>query len=247
MGFKVSDLYQPVQDLLMGRVVPQAKLAEKIRKGVLELSESYKFPLLQTTGPIVQLTQNLNHYPTSYFTSPADGTIEVNSVNSFFLFTDPYVAPTSTLYDGFNGGYDLTFRTIKTIEVLLNTNSQPVHWSRYSNLIWIAGIPDATYYIYMRYQHEHPFPNAGTIHAGDDPILFPNSWQDICEYMAAMRMAQDYNLSTKVTEFHTRLYGDAKFQSTEGLEGQPGLIFKRTSQENRDQSTSMKRIRLRMR
>jgi hypothetical protein len=98
----------------------------------------------------------------------------------------------------------------------------------------------------MRYQKEHPFPNQGGGAANTDPILFPNSWQDIVEYGVAMRAARDLNLQTKANEFYNALYGDAKFQLSGGIEGTPGLIFQRTSQERRDQTTTTKSMRLKM-
>lgn len=74
----------------------------------------------------------------------------------------------------------------------------------------------------------------------------PDTWEDILEYATAQRLAQIYNLSDKATELNARLMGDQKFQETSGVEGQPGLIFRRTSDESRDQMTTVKRFRLRM-
>jgi hypothetical protein len=61
-----------------------------------------------------------------------------------------------------------------------------------------------------------------------------------------MRAARDLNLQSKANELYTALYGDSKFQLTSGVEGCPGLIFQRTSQERRDQGTAMKSMRLKM-
>jgi hypothetical protein len=230
-------------------------MAEAVRKTVLEFGEDFKFPLLQTSGPVVQLTAGVPNYdPMSFFGSPSDqsdaqldiGGDVINKFNSIFLYSGPYISPTDPTFTGTNAGYDLTFRTINNLEVLLNIRSMPVHWSRYNNQIWIASTPDKDYNCYARYQRANPFPNRGTSSAGSDEILFPNTWQDIVEYGASQRLAQIYNLSTKATELNTRLFGDSKFQRTDGLEGEPGLIFRRTSQENRDQSTSVKRLRLKM-
>lgn len=242
---KVGDLYSPIIRLLAGRTLSNAFLAEYIRKGVLELTENYKFQGLQVTGPTVQFTALLPYYPPSYFLATADATLEVNKMNSFFMFLNTY-APPSLTASTTNAGYNLTFRTINDIEVLINIPGTPIYWTRHEGNIWIGSCPDKGYYTYARYQKEHPFPNAGNANAGNDPILLPNSWQDIVEYQSAMRGAQELNLSSKVSEFNARLYGDQKFQQSGGLEGSPGLIFQRTSQENRDQSTSRKSFRLRM-
>jgi hypothetical protein len=229
-------------------------MAEAVRKTVIEFSENYKFPLLQTSGPIVQLESGVPNYnPLEFFGSPSDisnvigdpGSDVINKFNSIFLFTT-YVAPSDPSFTNSNSGYDLTYKTIDKLEVLLNIQSMPTNWSRYNGQIWIAATPDKDYYCYVRYQRAHPFPNRGTTNAGTDTIVLPNTWQEIVEYGAAQRLAQIYNLSTKATELNQRLLGDSKFQLSDGIEGQPGLIFQRTSQEMRDQTTTVKRLRLRM-
>ena len=257
MRFLISDCYPDIKDLLMGRTVDQPRMAETIRKVVMELTENYKFAELQTSGPIVQFTAGVSNYdPLPFFGSAADvasylpedsTNVLLNKINSFFVFTSPFVDPTSSTFTGSNSGFNLTFKTIDRLEVLLNIQSQPTNWTRFNNQVWIAAIPDKSYWTYMRYQRTHPFPNRGTLTAGTDTILLPNNWQEIVNYAAAQRLAMIYNLSTKATEFNERLMGDSKFQRTEGIEGQPGLIFQRTSQESRDQSTTVKRLRLKMR
>lgn len=248
MSFAISVLSTGAVALLNGRQ-PAAwnnTLAEYARKSVLELSENYKFPGLQVTGPVVQLIPLQAVYAPSFFLQVADAALEVNKVNSFFIYNTPYAALSSS--SSSNSGYDLKFRTINTIEVLINVPGTPLYWTRHEGDIWLASVPDSAYYIYMRYQKENPFPNQGAIPAiaNADLIYFPNSWQDILEYSIAMRAARDLNLATKANELFTALYGDAKFQTSGGIEGSPGLIFQRTSQENRDQSTSMKSMRIKM-
>jgi len=242
----VSTFYPAISDNLMGRQVPTAKVAEAIRKAILEYTENYKFTELQETGPTVQFIVNQPNYAPNYFLNPGSAALKMNKVNSFFLFLDPYAAPSSAIYTGSNAGYDITFRTIDRMEVLINTTGMPLHWSRHDGSIWFGCNPDQTYYTYMRYQREHPFPNAGTGNAGNDPIFMPDSWQEAIEYAASERLAQIYNLSSKVTELNARLKGDSKFQTSGGIEGSPGLIFQLTSDEQRDQSTTVKRFRLRM-
>lgn len=242
----VSDMYDGITDLLMGRTVNPAKMAEAVRKTVLEYTQSYKFTELQETGPITQFEANQNNYPPNYFMLPGSALLKANKVNSFFLYTDPYTPPTSTLYEGDNAGYSLTFRTIDRMEVLMNTSGLPLHWTRYNNLLYFGCNPDQSYYTYMRYQPEHPFPNAGTVDAGNDPLFLPDEWQEAVEYGSAARLAPTYNLSGKATELVSRLKGDEKFQRSAGIEGTPGILFGLTSDENRDQSTTVRRFRLRM-
>lgn len=246
MSYTVGTLYSGIEDLLVGRILQTSKMAEHIRKGVLELSENYKFEGLQTSGPIVQTVTNQNKYAPGFFLSPADAGLDIKKFNSFWLYIDPSSPPVLTNLSP-NAGYNLSFRTINDVEVLLNVPGLPIYWTRHEGNIYFGSCPDNSYYMYARYQKQHPFPNAGTPSAGNDPVLLPDSWQDICEYMGAMRYARTLNLANKSEELHTALYGDSKFQQTNGLEGSPGLIFQRTSQEYRDQTTSVKSFRPRMR
>jgi len=153
-----------------------------------------------------------------------------------------------------NAGYDLKFRSPDSIEVLLNIPGLPMYWTRNNNLIYLASTPDNAYNCYMRYQTQHPLTQ--TVIAPTDTvaaaafaaqqIMMADEWQEILEYAAAIRIAPTVNLADKKTELHTSLYGDQKFQTSAGIEGAPGLIFQRTSQRNRDQGTTTRRMRLRM-
>jgi hypothetical protein len=255
MALTVSSFYPGIAALLQGR--PAASYPSPpgvyIRKVILELTEDYKFPGLQTTGPVVQFIPYQAVYAPSFFLATADAALEVNKVDSFFIYNYPYAGITSNQS---NSGYNLRFATIDTIEVLINTPGLPQKWTRHEDNVWFGNCPDQSYSCYMRYQKEHPFPNAGVPDvysggvvvsgAGIDPVLLPNSWQDIVEYAAAGRIARDLNLQSKANELTTTLKGDAQFQSSGGISGSPGLIFGRTSQENRDQTTSVKALRLRM-
>ena len=246
MSFTIGSLQPGVQAILNNRPASSYNntLAEYVRKVVLELSENYKFPGLQTSGPVVQLVPLQAVYSPDFFVSTGDQGLEVNKVNSFFIYTNPY-ATLSNINDE-NSGFNLKFSTVDDIEVLINIPGLPVKWTRFEGDVWIGSAPDQPYSCYMRYQHENPFPNRGNPDANNDLIYMPNSWQDIMEYATANRIARDLNLSSKANELNTTLNGDAAFQRSGGIEGSPGLIFQRTSQENRDQTTSMKSMRLRI-
>ena len=73
-----------------------------------------------------------------------------------------------------------------------------------------------------------------------------DTWQEVLEYAVAMRLAPQVNLADKKEELHEALYGDLKFQTSSGISGSPGLIFGRTTQNNRDQRNTTRRLRLRM-
>lgn len=244
--FEAQDCFQGITDLLMNRTVAQSAMLEEIRKAVLEFTEDYKHPLLEATGPIMQLVPFQNVYSPNFFVqSPGDVNLDISKVLSFFIYNNPYVTPSSDS-ENTNSGYDLKYRSIDSLEVLLNIPGLPIYWGRNNNQIYIASMPDDSYYLYMRYQKQHP--NSETVNGftNTQQIFMADTWQEVIEYACAMRIAPKVNLADKKAELHEALYGDSKFQTSSGVEGAPGLIFQRTSQRNRDQATTTRRLRLRM-
>jgi hypothetical protein len=251
MSFTAGDCVAGVTRLLMNRTVAPITMMEAIRKSVLELTEDYKHPLLEDTGPIMSLIAYQNNYAPSFFLQIADASLDVSKVNSFYIFNNPYAAPSlSNLAT--NSGYDLKFRSVDAIEVLLNIPGIPMYWTRNNNQIYLASMPDNTYNLYMRYQTQHPLSQTVINTTGlatafqAQQIMMADEWMEILERASAMRAADEVNLANKRVELYTSLYGDAKFQTSSGIEGAPGLIFQRTSQRNRDQGTTTRRMRLRM-
>jgi hypothetical protein len=238
--YTVGSLQARVASLLQGRTIPDASFLTYAQDTVLELSEDYKFPGLQTSGPVVQLTPLQAVYSPNFFMAAGDQNLELNKIDSFFIYTNGFTALSSATQQ--NTGFQLKFKTINDIEILINIPGMPTAWTRHENNIWLGCVPDQAYDCYVRYIHENPFPLGTDL----DTIYFPNSWKDILSYCIAMRAARDLNLQSKANELYTSLYGDSKFQISGGIEGTPGLIFQRTSQERRDQTTNTKSMRLRM-
>src|SRR5215472_13407426 len=130
----VSDLYPTIRRLLMGRTVSDANLAEYTRKGIIEISENFKFPKLQKTGSIVQFIPFVNNYDPNYFKDVGDVDLEVNKINSFFLYLNTSATPNP--YGNLTAaGYNLTFKTIDTLEVLTNIPGIPIYWTRFEGRI----------------------------------------------------------------------------------------------------------------
>lgn len=240
MSYTVGSIVNAMPNYFSSRLINSAQCCENVRKSVLELTENYPFPGLQVTGPTVQLTLNLaGPYLYNYFLQPADAGLEINELDSFFIYYQGV-----PILNQQNAGFNIRYKTINDLEILLNTPGLPTNWTRYNGELYFSMSPDQAYYIYLRYQKEHPFPNAGLATAPNDPILMPNSWQDIVELCTAERMASDLNLEDRRVKFHTRVYGDPKWQATGGTQGSPGLLFSRTSQKQRDQETTTKSMRI---
>ena len=247
--YTVSTIQDSIPILMAGRIFSDADIAEACRKAVLELTEDYEFQDLQHDGPIVNLTQNVPNYYTNYFVRPlnpnvGDQGMNVTKITNLFLYYNNYSALSQTTNS--NAGYNLGYSSVADMELLINTLGVPTKWTRRNGQIWLGMCPNFAYPIKARYQIEHPFPNQGQPDAGDDPILLPNSWQDIVEYATAMRLANNTRMFDIASQMRTSIYGDPKFQLTGGTEGTPGLIFHRTSQRERDQTTGTKSLRLKM-
>ena len=245
-SYTVGTIYNNMPQYFSNRVIPQAACCEHVSKVCLELSENYKFPGLQGTGPTVNLTQyKAGPYTYDTFQNANDAGLEINKFDSFFI----YYQGSAPIANQANAGFEMTFKTINDLEILMNQLGPPSYWTRHEGKIYFAMQPDqTTYYVYLRYQKEHPFPNRSLNTAINDPILLPNSWQDVIEVCTAERLAKfNFNLNQRAADFYNMIYGDPKFRNTGGTEGSPGLIFARTSQEQRDQTTTTKQMRLKMR
>lgn len=242
MSFTVGDVYTDLVDYLSGRNVPTTKGYEWIRKSVLELTETYKFPDNQVTGPVVQLTQfSSGPYNYNQFMQPADAGLDITNIDSFFVYYETPISLAGS--NGENPGIQLKFKTIDTLELSLNIVGQPIYWTRYNGAIYIAFAPELNYSAYCRYRKMQTFSEPIS---PNDVILMPNTWQDIVGYAAAERGAMSLDLNDRVEKFHTKVYGDPKWQATGGTEGAPGLIFMRTSQEQRDMTRSSRQLRIQM-
>lgn len=242
MSFTVATVATEVQEYLSGRNLVQSQVYEWIRKSVLELTDTYKFPTLQVSGPTVQLTQfSAGPYEPSYFMQTEDAGLAITNVDSFFIY---YQTPYPLTGQNENPGILMKFKTIDSIETSLNIDGITIFWTRHENMFYFAFAPNQAYYVYCRYRKTNPFSSPV---AGTDIIYMPPTWQDIVGYAAAQRGAISLDLNDRADKFHRILYGDPKWQATGGTEGAPGLIFMRTSQEQRDKVNSPTQMRLMMR
>lgn len=235
---QVQDLIAGVTRKLGARTDIANDIPLWIRDAVLELTMSYDFAELQTTGPLVQFTQGVCRYSTAYFTN--DGEIPTR-VTSWFRFNSG--VPTS-IQDTALNGMMLKFRTLPVVEQMSKTIAPPSKYSRINKNTWIVGpSPDQSYYSFQNYQFKHPFPAAtkdndaylGSLLSTE--ILMPDDWKIIVEFWAAQLGALEKRMLDVAQNYHQVLFGDPNFQKTNDLsKGTPGLIFHRVSQFERDAS-----------
>lgn len=245
MSVLISDLTPAVVKLLGNRSDVAALTPEAMGQAIQELSNTYPFEELRITGPLVQFTPGINQYSATTFQAPTAGgnPFTLNKVVSWFFYLQPPTNLTTVSATGYaNPGYNLKFRDLEDLEVLANTLSLPQFWSWLGAFLYVAATPNQAYYTYMRYQWLHPFTSP--VAASTDPIYMPSTWYDIIEYATAERIALDLRMEDVATRYHNVLFGDPEFQRSSGGRGQPGLIARRISQTQKNQSRSTRSLRV---
>lgn len=241
-NFTFGDCYPQIQEYCAGRVFPAANMDRWLYRSILELSKDYWFQGLQETGPYVNLIQFQQEYAASYFSQPGDSALDLNKIVSFFMYYNSALLGSQLPGNGNNPGIQLRYREIASAENTMAITSFPSYWSRWKGKIFISPNPDKAYLAFMRYQKQHPFPNPL---ASNTVILLDDDWQDIVEYAAAYRASLSVRLLDIAQNIHQTLYGDPEFQRSGGTKGNPGLIFRRVSQYERDSVTATRSIQLR--
>lgn len=242
-NFTVSSCYEGITDALAGKNIANEKMQNAIKKSVWELSGTYPMQGLQNYGPFINFTPFNSRYLPSVFMQPADATYDLRMIDSFFMFYDPNISnPPPFTFATANTGVQLTYQNPRSMENTMNIVSIPKYWTRHGQYIYIAPIPQSAYLCYMRYQHEHPFSNPV---ADTDVIYFDDDWQDIIEYVAAYRIAQNARLNDIAQNIRNILYGDPKVVDAGGERLDLGLIYSRTSQHRRDQTTALRSLKKR--
>jgi hypothetical protein len=246
-NFTIADCYPQIMEYSAGRVFPEVNMTRWIYRSVLELAKDYWFQGLQATGPFVNLTPFQSLYEPSFFSQPADSALDLNKIVSFVMYYPPLFDASSLPGSGTNPVVVLKYREITSAENTMAISSFPSYWSRWQGQIFISPNPVQNFLMFMRYQKQHPWTivDDKPAPAPDDVIMLDDDWQDIVEYAAAYRGCLSIRLLDIAQNIHTILYGDPEFQRSGGLKGQPGLIFGRVSQYQRDSSTTTRSLQLR--
>jgi hypothetical protein len=222
----VSDFIPGVISKMSNRTDIQPKCVKWIADAVKEITASYPFDELRITGDPFQLTINDAEYNKSLFINPSD---DPTMICSFFIYFTGQSGP----------GFNLKFREIQTVEPMSKIPGIPIKWSRHGRNIVFGFMPNAAYYVQMRYQRRHTFNADPT----NDQVLVPEDWFEIIEYAAALRAAWDERMYDYCDRLKTLLYGDPEFQ-LRGVagKGQPGLIHRRLSQFERDANNNERQL-----
>jgi hypothetical protein len=208
------------------------------RESIQELTETYEFEELKVPSPIVPIQMGVSTYSINAFIPTADTEWDITDIFDWGFWLNP-------------GQQDGPFRIMKYRRVPTVDQYQfgttapapPVYFSRFGapqgislaskNFPLVIGpIPDQTYLSFMRFKARHPF----TTNVYDSPIYLPDSWQEIIEYSACLRLATWQGSTDFVALFRTILYGDPK--NPQNI----GLVKARYAQMERDANHNERQI-----
>lgn len=217
--FTINDIIPGVVAKLGNRTDIQDKIPEWCRKTVLELTQSYDFEELKTSGPSMSFTTGQNEYSVNFFTMNNENWTRMTS---WFVVIDPSTGI----------GWEIKARMLMVVEPLSKIQGTPMYWCQHGSVLIVGFNPNVAYGTQQRYQRVHPFTTPQAL-AGDT-VYMPNDWQEVVEYATAMRGASEERMFDYVSRYHDMLYGDEKYRTTRGVQGYPGLIFGLTSKQERN-------------
>jgi hypothetical protein len=236
----ISDLYQGIIDKLQGRTdITQQQAAYWVKRALLDITESMIFEELRRTGPLVMIGPGMGLNGSNYIYPVSDF---LNSGDDYTLMEDPVIILAATSQGTFFTSaaqisnvvtYPMDYMTPKAIQPLLGISGGiPFKYTRYGGNFWFGTQPGQPYQVYLPYQVRHPFAS----NLPESPIFIPTSWEEIVEYSAAMRGAEERRWPDMVKDLKYVLYGDPKRPDV------PGILVARKLQIERDENKSTRQI-----
>lgn len=240
----IQSLYPGIVAKMQGRgnigpaTSAAALYAIAAQQAIQELTETYEFEELKVPSPIVPMPQGQGTYSISSFIPNTDTEWDLTDIFDWGFWLNPGTT---------NGPFRIIkYRRVPTVDQYQFGTTQPappVYFSRFgsalginttsaNNALVVGPIPDQLYMSFMRFKARHPFTT--TIY--DSPIYMPDSWQEITEYSAAIRLLSWQGANEFAAAYRTILYGDPKRPN------EPGLVKSRTSQMERDANHNERQI-----
>ena len=225
----INDLVPEVVNALQQRSDITTLVPLYMKRTLQDLTDSYPFEELRTTGPTVSLTANQPTYAASFFLNPND---DYTIHSSFALFVD---FPNNTVVS------PVIYKTPAAIEVMISpaTKGIPSRWTRYGGSILLGPTPDRAYQVFFRYQRRYQFDDSNL---AQTPILVSPGWEEIVIYSCAERIAIVKRWNDQAAFLHGVLWGDPEYQVSEGKRGRPGLLSARIFQQEKDEQMSSRQL-----
>lgn len=254
----IQDLYQGVVNKLRGRddIIPSIPFAAKA--AILDLTENYEFEELKITGAITNFVSAPNaiaEYPLNgYDPLGISGNpfientdVALTFITSWFVYYDQ----SGVVTPGVSMGMEMKARSLRVVEPMSKIQGIPsvycIHGTPRNNGVIIVGnMPNNPYACQMRYQRQHPFPDANLSSQNSNynnllaqqVIFMPIDWQDILEYATAEKLCDQLGMTDLGMKYHQKLFG---YKDKYGNEI-PGLIMARKSQQERMMSYNERRL-----
>ena len=234
-NIQIQNLYPGICAKLGGRTdlgpanSPAARYIYPAINAIRELTETVDFEELHVPSGLVTLNQSQALYSISTFVAALVGTTAPTAYDITDIADWGYwISPGAT-----TGPWrTLKYRRKPTVDMYnygTSVQAPPVYYTRYGSPIGITGggnelsvgpVPNANYISQMFFKVRHPY----TTTLFDSPIYVPDSWNEIIEYGAALRIAQANNSTEQINVLKGILYGDPLGR------GEPGLIKARVDQ-----------------
>lgn len=197
-----------------------------IADAVTELTDTFQFHELRTTGPLLGLITSQNTYSKYFWTNGGEAWTDVNN---FFLQLDA----TSGI------GWRVEYRDISIVQPMSVISAIPVYWAQQGESIILGFKPQQAYNTQWSYQRKHPF----SVPVNKlDRIYMPDVWKEVVEYAAALRGAIEKRAMDYIQLYSQALNGDEDYYRSGGKKGKPGLIFGRISQEQRNKTHNSRQL-----
>ena len=236
----INDLYQGIVNKLQGRTdITNQQAAEWVKRALLDITESMIFEELRRLGPMVTIGPGYGLNGSSYI-YPISSFL--NAGDDYTLMEDPVIvlAGTSAGTQFTSAGqitdavtYPMDYMTPKAIQPLLGIGGGiPFKYTRFQGNFWFGTQPGQPYQVFLPYQVRHPFVS----NLPESPLFIPTSWEEIVEYSAAMRGAEERRWPDMVKDLKYILYGDPKRPDM------PGILAARKLQIERDENKSTRQL-----
>ena len=210
-----------------------------MKRALQNLTESEIFEELRRIGPLVTIGPGMGVNGSNYIYSISKF---LNPGDDYTLMEDPVIILSTT--DGasaFNTPgsisnsvtYAMDYMTPKAIQPLIGIGGGiPFKYTRFGGNFWFGTQPGQPYQVFLPYQVRYPFAS----NLPDTQLFVPTSWEEVIEYSAAMRGAEERRWPDMVKDLKIILYGDPKRQD------EPGLLKAMKLQIERDQNKSTRQI-----
>ncbi len=235
----INDLYPGIKAKLQNRTdITEQQSSYWVRRALLDITESMIFEELRRFGPLVTIGPGLGYQGSNFMYPISD---YLRQGDDYTLMEDPVIFLTPTSGQSFNQfwmvtdsvGFGMDYMTMKAIQPLLFIGGGiPFKYCRYGQFFLFGTQPGQPYQTYLPYQIRHPF----SANLAQSPLFIPTSWEEIVEYSAAMRGAEEKRWPDMVKDLKFVLYGDPKTPDV------PGILAARKLQIERDQNKSTRQL-----